>query len=186
MNTQGHSTLNSISGFVLRAMRVAAVALMLITAGQAAAQSRESTDMDHPVWVRSNEITGQIGNKEIFYTFVAGPGELTMTLDLVQQDVGATVEVILADKDANKITSFYGWSLGHNARRFERITFPRKQQVNMIINIYHAGIPYNGTFRLRFAGAIELPQSAPPPSPGPTSNGSTMRICDEGWLGAGH
>src|SRR5262245_23368704 len=90
-------------GFVLRAMRVAAVALTLITAGQAAAQSRESTDMDHPVWVRSNEITGQIGNKEIFYTFVAGPGELTMTLDLVQQDVGATVEVILADKDANKI-----------------------------------------------------------------------------------
>lgn len=178
MNAHHQSTSNSAcrSGLLAILTSCVVVSMVALNAAPAMAQSRESTDIDHPVRVTSNEITAPIGNREIFYTFAAGPGELTMTLDLMQQDVGATVEIILMDKEAKKIFSFYGWALGHTDRKVERVSFIRRQQVLLKINIYNAGQPYRGTFRLRFAGPIELPQPATEPASGIASNGGTMRI----------
>ncbi|HVF87563.1 MAG TPA: hypothetical protein VM866_08225, partial [Pyrinomonadaceae bacterium] len=56
-------------------------ALLLTTiAGTAAAQS---TDRDRPTRLASNEIKGSAVDDtvEYYYTFAAGPGEITVTLD---------------------------------------------------------------------------------------------------------
>jgi len=177
MYTETKSKVYSSLGVGRLSKTFAGLFMLIAIAGSARAQNRESTDMDRPVRVTTNEVTGPIRTREIFYTLVAGPGELTMTLDLMQENTGATVAVTLHDKDAKQIDSFYAWSLTHNARQVERVSFTRRQQVFMTIAITNAGDPYRGTFRLRFAGALELPQAATATSvTGVASNGATMRI----------
>ena len=185
MNTHRQFRINSITDFATHivAMSFAAVVILIASASPAAAQSRESRDIDHPVRLTSSELARPIAvNREIFYTFIAGPGELTMTLDLLQKSVGATVEITLYDKEAKSITSFYGWALAQNAREIRHIKFPTRQQVLMKISVTHSGDNYDGNFRLRITGATEFAQSASAPTPGPSvnssisSNGGVMRV----------
>ncbi|MEO8072910.1 MAG: hypothetical protein ABI686_06655, partial [Acidobacteriota bacterium] len=44
----------------------------------------QSDDRDNPIPLRSNEITGNLNehNEEHFYSFIAGPGELIITVDV--------------------------------------------------------------------------------------------------------
>jgi len=44
----------------------------------------QSADRDHPTPVKSNEIVGDLDNSgdESFYSFAAGAGELTLTVDV--------------------------------------------------------------------------------------------------------
>ena len=44
----------------------------------------QSTDRDHPTPFKSDEIKGELNAQEIeyFYSFTAGPGELTITVDV--------------------------------------------------------------------------------------------------------
>ena len=155
----------------------AALLILAIAVEPAAAQSRESRDIDHPVRLSSSEITRPIAeNREIFYTFVAGPGELTMTLDLMQEDTGATVEVHIYDMNAKQIANFYGWALEKNARRVERVNFPRRLQALMKISVTHSTDHYKGDFRLRFAGALDQARSETAPSARPVPGSGVLRI----------
>jgi len=156
---------------------VAALLILAIAVESAAAQSRESRDIDHPVRLTSTEITRPIAeNREIFYTFTAGPGELTMTLDLMQEDTGATVEVTIYDMNSKQIASFYGWALEKNTRRVERVNFPRRQQALMKISVTHSTDHYKGDFRLRFAGALDQARSETAPSARPVPGSGVLRI----------
>jgi len=175
--TNAGSTLNS--RIKAQAFKLAAPALLIlaIAVGPVAAQSRESRDIDHPVRLTSSEITRPIAeNREIFYTFVAGPGELTMTLDLLQEDVGATVEVTIYDMNAKQIASFYGWALEKTTRRVERVNFPRRQQALMKISVTYSSDHYKGDFRLRLAGALDQARSESGPSAVPGATGGVLRI----------
>jgi hypothetical protein len=57
------------------------LALILAFAGMASAQS---SDRDNPTVLSSGEISGSLDNHngESFYSFTAGPGELTVTVDV--------------------------------------------------------------------------------------------------------
>jgi hypothetical protein len=57
------------------------LALVLALAGMASAQS---SDRDRPSVLSSGEISGSLNNHngESFYSFTAGPGELTITVDV--------------------------------------------------------------------------------------------------------
>ena len=175
--TNAGSTLNLRMRAHAFGLLVAALLILAIAVESAAAQSRESRDIDHPVRLTSTEITRPIAeNREIFYTFVAGPGELTMTLDLMQQDVGATVEITVYDMNAKQITSFYGWALEKNTRRVERINFPRRQQSLMKISVTHSTDHYKGDFRLRLAGALDQARSESGPGAGAVPSSGMLRI----------
>ena len=62
-----------------KSLLLTASLLVLITAtGSAFAQS---TDRDHPTAFTSDEVQGELNGEEIeyFYSFIAGPGEATIT-----------------------------------------------------------------------------------------------------------
>ena len=63
---------------------VLGLALILALAGMASAQS---SNRDRPTVLSSGEISGSLGNHngENFYSFTAGPGELTITVDVTGQ-----------------------------------------------------------------------------------------------------
>lgn len=63
------------------------VGLLLFMAATGSANA-QSTNRDHPTPLTSNELSGELNGDggETFYSFVAGPGELTITVDVQSTD----------------------------------------------------------------------------------------------------
>ncbi len=61
-----------------------------------------STDRDHPTPLKSNEIVGDLdaSGNEYFYSFLAGPGELTITVDVKSSTGQALLNFELLDRNA--------------------------------------------------------------------------------------
>src|SRR5882724_2062505 len=80
----------------------AGVFLIIAATGSAFAQS---TNRDHPTPFRSDEVKGELNGKEIeyFYSFTAGPGEATITVDVKSSDGTTGTAFELLDRDANKV-----------------------------------------------------------------------------------
>jgi hypothetical protein len=142
----------------------AAVALALVTS--VPAQSRESTDRDAPVRLMSSEITGAIAPyRELYYSFVAAPGELVFTLDVYRGETGygPQVTIELFDDDANTIhfengfSSKYVFGVGtENARGVFRAPITQRQHVTMRVST--KDVREGGRFRLRLAGPVMWPR----------------------------
>jgi hypothetical protein len=62
--------------------------LLFITIALSGSAAAQSKDRDHPTPLKSNELTGDLDNSgnEYFYSFIAGPGELTLTVDVKSSD----------------------------------------------------------------------------------------------------
>jgi hypothetical protein len=158
-----------------RTMWMAVAAPLLLTAfvGSAAAQSAESTDRDNPIRLTSSEISVPMNpDRDIYYTFMAGPGEVTMTLNVLRVHPNDTTStgIELFDSNAKPIPfkdgridfplSVYGGFGGLNEQAINRVDFKRPQLVLMRIKLrYH-----RGTVRLRLNGAVELGQATAPAS----------------------
>jgi hypothetical protein len=153
--------------------------VLVLWAGPVAAQFRESTDRDHPVRLTSNEINLPFApGRDIYYGFVAGPGDLTMTLD-VYDTATANVDIYLFSADAREIGRQHWFSAGpvRSDRKVEHINIARRQQITIKISTSYVQDNSPGRFRLRLTGAIDIAQGAPPPGPDSAPDGSgTLRI----------
>src|ERR1700687_2908939 len=86
-----------------KTLLLAASLLVLIAAtGTVFAQS---TTRDHPTPFTSVEIKGELTAEEIeyFYSFTAGPGEVTLTVDVKSSGGTTGTAFELLDGDANKV-----------------------------------------------------------------------------------
>jgi hypothetical protein len=167
MKTRNHSTRIRTFGRHAAAL-VAAITAVALASGASTAQSRESTDRDYPVHLTSTEIAGPISPyREIYYTFVAGPGDLVFTLDVLKDPSGGgyapELTVALFDDDANTIdfedgfSSRYVYGLGTNdARKIFRAPLQHRQRVLMRLST--SDVREGARFRVRLAGPIELPR----------------------------
>ena len=171
-------TTNTLSSNLKRSratwMAVAAVLLLTSFVGAAAAQSTESTDRDNPVRLTSSEILVPMNpSRDVYYTFMAGPGEVTMTLNVLRVHPNDTTStgIELFDSNAKPIPfkdgkvdfplSVYGGIGGLNEQAVNRVDFKRQQLVLMRIKLrYH-----RGSVRLRLSGAVDLGQLTPPSQP---------------------
>ena len=188
MKIRTHSMLTRSFGRHVAALVVAGATLAL-AAGPAPAQSRESTDRDYPVQLTSTEITGAVAPyRDIYYTFVAGPGDVVFTLNVIRESgYGPQVTISLFDAQANTIafeggfSSKYVFGLGEaNAQGIFRATLSRRQRVLMCLST--KDVREGARFRLRLAGpiAISQPESAAPglglSEPLTLPNEGTMRV----------
>lgn len=131
--------------------------LLLLTAtGSAFAQS---TDRDHPTVLRSNEITGDLTSAEVeyFYSFTAGAGEVTITVDVKSSGGTTGTAFELLDGDANKALicceGAQADSDGQSGRDVVSIKLAKRQTVVLHLTPFKYG---HGTFRVRITGATEL------------------------------
>lgn len=118
----------------------------------------QSDDRDNPTPLSSNEIKGNVeANKdEHFYSFTAGPGELTITADIVGAKDSGTLSLAfeLLDKNgANALLCCEGvqGDFGGTGREVKSVKLTKRQTV-----IFHTTSNEGnsrGTFRFRFSGA---------------------------------
>jgi hypothetical protein len=131
--------------------------LVLITAaGSALAQS---TDRDHPTPFTSTEINGELKAEEIeyFYSFTAGPGEFTITVDVKSSDGTTGTAFELLDADANKVLlcceGAQADSTGTTGRDVQSIKLGKRQTVILHLTPFKYG---SGTYRVRLSGVVAL------------------------------
>jgi ABC-type glycerol-3-phosphate transport system substrate-binding protein len=134
-----------------------AASLVLIAAtGSALAQS---THRDHPTPFTSDEIKGELNAKEIeyFYSFTAGPGEVTLTVDVKSTDGTTGTAFELLDSDANKALVCCEFaqadSTGTTGRAVKSIKLSKGQTVILHLTPFKYG---TGSYRVRISGAVNV------------------------------
>ena len=138
-----------------KSLLLAASLLVLIAAtGSTFAQS---TNRDHPTPLRSDEIRGELNGDEIeyFYSFTAGPGELTITVDVKSSGGTTGTAFELLDSDANKVLicceGAQADSGGQSGRDVASIKLGERQTVILHLTPFKYG---KGTYRVRLSGAV--------------------------------
>lgn len=130
--------------------------LLLAATGSVSAQS---TDRDHPTVLTSNEIKGDLDGSEIeyFFSFTAGPGEITITVDVKSSGGTTGTAFELLDADANKVLicceGAQADSSGTTGRDVASIKIAKRQTVVLHLTPFHYG---EGTYRVRISGATNL------------------------------
>jgi hypothetical protein len=126
--------------------------LVVAVPGSAAPQSRHR---DHPTSVVSNEINGELdaSGNEYFYSFSAGPGELTVTVDVQSSTGQALLTFELLDRNAAAAILCCEYAQadgdGQSARTVKSVKLGKRQTVVMHVTVGQAG---RGTYRVRFSG----------------------------------
>lgn len=117
------------------------------------ALSKYFTDRDNPTPLTTNEVAGRGSARDLYYSFSAGPGEVTLRLEVTAD--GAIVTVEMFDADANKLqfednkTSF---SVANNYHT--RLNLDQRQQV--LMRISHQNPNALKSYRLKLDGAVSL------------------------------
>jgi len=121
----------------------------------------QSSSRDNPISIGSSEITGSFidhqedNDKENFYSFTAGPGELTITFDVKRRGQGdmASIAFELLERNGSKaILCCEGAQSGEGGtgRRTASVKLTRRQTV--ILHITNASVG-GGSFTVRLSGA---------------------------------
>jgi hypothetical protein len=119
----------------------------------------QSTDRDHPTRLTSDEIKGELKGDDIeyFYSFTAGPGEVTITVDVKSSDGTTGTNFELLDRDASKqlICCEYAQadSTGTTGRDIKSVKLGERQTVVLHLTPFKIG---HGTYRVRVSGAVDL------------------------------
>ncbi|HMJ24312.1 MAG TPA: hypothetical protein VK475_00710 [Pyrinomonadaceae bacterium] len=139
------------------------VVALFVLAGTASAQS---SNRDHPTLLSSGEITGSLNNSngENFYSFTAGPGELTITVDVTvnhrsnETQIGVlNFELLGRDASTSLLCcEFAQTGDSGTGRTVKSVRLTRRQTV-----ILHTtnGPVGGGTFRVRLSGASSFSTS---------------------------
>ena len=132
----------------------AAIAFVIVFAASAA--SAQYSSRDNPRALGTGEISGNLSdhNQESFYSFTAGPGELTITLDVQakRDDIGNMSFELLARDGSTSLLCCYGaqGDGGGTGRDSASIKLPKRQTVILYTKNGPVG---GGTFHIRVTGA---------------------------------
>jgi hypothetical protein len=151
--------------FVMNRRQICAVVVcflaLVVFANVANAQSK---DRDNPTRLTSNKISSPIyvdNRDEVFYySFEAGPGEVTATLN-VDPERGGTNHVVVyfllseTEKSLGML-NVYTWLKAE--QNVERFTLSRRQMVTMKIWITSANDHSKGRYQVLLSGAVKVGQ----------------------------
>ena len=135
------------------------VASLLVLIAATSSALAQSTNRDHPTPFTSDEIKGELNGKEIeyFYSFTAGPGEVTLTVDVKSSGGTTGTAFELLDADANKVLicceGAQADSTGTTGRDVKSIKLGKVQTVILHLTPFAYG---TGTYRVRISGAAAL------------------------------
>jgi len=122
----------------------------------AGAATAQPADRDHPTALKSNEIQGDLNGSgaESFYSFVAEPGELTITVDVKSSDGTAGINFELLGNNAATAIICCEFaqadSTGQSGRDVKTVKLRSRQRVILHLTQFNYG---KGTFRVRLSAA---------------------------------
>ena len=138
-----------------RSVSMALAVLLFIVVAQSNSAAAQSKDRDHPTVVKGNEINGELDDSgdEYFYSLLAGPGELTITVDVKSSTGQALLNFELLDKNAAAAILCCEFAQadgdGQSARVVKSVRIGKRQTVVLHVTVGKAG---RGTYRVRFSG----------------------------------
>jgi len=141
----------------LKRSTVLTLALLFVALAFAGAATAQSIDRDHPTQVKSDEINGTLdaSGQEYFYSFLAGPGEVSLMVDVKAGSGQALLNFELLDRDAAAALLCCEYAQadgdGQSARVVKSVTLDKKQRVVLHVTGGKAG---RGTYRVRLSGAF--------------------------------
>lgn len=141
---------------------VLSLVLAIAAASVVAAQSR---DRDHPTPINNNEVRGSLHARggESFYSFNAGPGDLTITVEVKSMD--GTLAMPFELLEANAADSILccefaqAATTGETGRTVKTVRIKSRRTVILHLTEYEYG---EGTFLVRLSGAVAYTGSSEP------------------------
>jgi hypothetical protein len=141
--------------------------MLVISVGTAKSQSK---DQDNPTPLTSNVISGTLSSDnngdKYYYSFVAGPGDVTVTLTVEaanEPDKIVQAGLSLFDEREVQLGAYKSATTGsgYTAQVVENISVKSRQRVLVLISVtqYSTG---HGKYRLRVSGAVHIGQDASP------------------------
>jgi hypothetical protein len=135
-------------------LAVLSLSLVIVAAGVAVAQSR---DRDHPTPINNSELRGSLNGRggESFYSFTAGPGEVTITVEV--RSIDGTLAMPFELLEANASNSILCCEFaqasapGETGRVVKTVRIRSRRTVILHLTEYEYGA---GTFLVRFSGAV--------------------------------
>ena len=140
------------------------IAVVFVIAVAAGASIAQYSSRDNPKPLSSGEIAGSLNdhNQESFYSFTAGPGEVTITLDVQarRNDIGNISFDLLARDGSTSLLCCRGaqGDNGGTGRDTAGIKLPKRQTVILYTKNGPVG---GGTYRIRITGAATFGNDQP-------------------------
>jgi len=123
--------------------------------------SAQSRNPDNPTPLSSAELKGSLGgaDKEFYYSFVAGPGKVTVTVDIKGTEGVASMTLNFSGaKSADLLVMPLATHRG-STREVESFNLDKRQTV--VMKLASTG-SYNGSYLIRLEGAVDFePNDAP-------------------------
>jgi hypothetical protein len=137
----------------------------------------QSTDRDNPTPLAANEVKGYAPGKkvEFYFTFLAGPGDVVLTIDSGAKGSFSEFRAELFDMEAERLTVVHVLPYpGETARRVARATFGAQQPVLLRLTLDKEAAQYMARIggAAQFAGA-DAAFSAETPAANPTTQPAT-------------
>lgn len=118
----------------------------------------QSGSIDNPTPLKSRVLTGELignSNKEYFYSFIANPGEFTVTADVTTTNYNSTLDVTLIS-NANRGSGFVASAVHKGTDRSSKVfNTAKRKKIVMKLKDFSAS---DGTFKITLSGAIALPK----------------------------
>ena len=132
------------------------LSFLLAVTGSVVAQS---TNRDHPTRLSPDDIKGELNGSEIeyFFSFTAGPGEVTLTVDVKSSDGTTGINFELLDKNAaNQLICCefaQADSTGTTGRDVKSVKLAKGQTVVLHLTPFKYG---KGSYKVRISGAAHF------------------------------
>src|SRR5260370_31715051 len=141
--------------FARRRATLSGISLLILVAS-ATSTFAQSTDRDNPTSLAANEIRGYgVGKKvEYYYTFLAGPGEVVITVDSGAKGSFSQLEAEVFDMDAQQLALLQNLPYpGETSRKAKRLSFGAQQPVLLRIFLE----PEPAQYLVRLGQEVPLP-----------------------------
>ena len=144
----------------------------------------QSSSRDNPISIGSSEISGSFidhqedNDKENFYSFTAGPGELTITFDVKRRRQGDMASIAFELLERNGSRAILCCEVAQSSedgtgRQTVSVKIARRQTV--ILHLTNASVG-GGTFNVRLSGAaVSIGSSVTGGGPGKVDGGGRER-----------
>lgn len=135
------------------------ISVLLVVFAVTNATSAQSSNRDYPTSLNSSEISGNMNDhdRETFYSFTAGPGEVTITVDVnaTRDEQGLLTFDVLARNGATSLACCYVAQGNGGGTGRDVATFKLAKRQTVILHTTNGPIG-GGTFRIRLGGAISF------------------------------
>jgi len=160
-----------------------ALVMFLTLAAFVSSNSAQSGDPDNPTPLSSNELKGSLGgvDKEFYYSFVAGPGKITVTVDIKASEGVTNMTLNFSAESADILVMPLAT---HRGSKRESDSFNLDERQTVVMKLASTG-SYKGSYQIRLGGAVDFKSdtaatttTAPLPTttttaPPPTTNSIT-------------